>query len=167
MSSEPIAPGGLPLANPGMRIVARLIDIVIGMVVSLILAVIVGASTGFGNVGGSLDGSWFFYIILSLGFGFVYEAVLTKLYGGTPGKLILGFRVVDGTSGAAVSWQAAILRWAVPGAFGIVPFIGGLAAFVVQIVSLVFLFTDTMHRTVSDRVATTLVVNTKAGVAAG
>lgn len=161
-ASTPSSATGQPLASPGLRIAARLIDGVIGFVIGLILAGILIAGdagtsfAGFGG-GGGVAKRWLVGV-LGLGFALVYEGVLTGLKGGTPGKLILGLRVVKAADGSPVDMGSAILRWAVPGAFGIVPILGGLAGFVVWIISLVFLFSDKLRQTVSDKVAKTLVV---------
>ena len=45
------------------------------------------------------------FLVLS----FLYEALTTKLYGGTPGKRLLGLRVVD-DSGNDLGWGASVAR---------------------------------------------------------
>lgn len=139
--SPGIAAGGRPLADPGMRIVARLIDFAIGIVAGLIIASIVGFRTQIGLQ---------FFLALV---GVIYEVAFTALKGGTPGKLIMGIGVqtTDGT--LPPGWGPAVIRWVVTA----IPCIG----LIVWIVSLVFLFTDAQHRTVGDRAGSTLVVKTK------
>ena len=153
-AAGPVAPNGRPLASSGLRIVARLIEFVINLVFGIILfAIIVGSGSSFSgdyNVGVTL---------ISLALSWVLEAGLTASKGGSLGKLILGLRVVNAADGTGpVSWGTATIRWAVPGAFSIVPLLGPLVALVVTLVSLVFLFTDKLRQTVSDKVAKTLVV---------
>lgn len=160
-ATGPVAPNGQPLASPGMRIAARLIEIVLGFIVTAILAAIFISSggAGLGGVGGKYNIG---VTLLTLAFGWVIEAGLTATKGGSLGKLILGMRVVNANDGSTpVSWATASIRWAVPGAFSLVPLLGGLVAFVVFIVSLVFLFSDKLRQTVSDKVAKTLVVSIK------
>lgn len=159
-ATGPVAPNGQPLASAGMRIAARLIEFVIAIVVGLIVAaIIIGSSGGVNGVGGDFNiGA----TLVSLAISWALEAGLTATKGGSIGKLILGLRVVNANDGSSpVSWGTATIRWAVPGAFSIVPVVGGLVGFVVWIVSIVFLFTDKQRQTVSDKVAKTLVVTTK------
>lgn len=145
-----------------MRIVARLIDAVIGGVFGAILAAIIisgDGSNGFAGFGGSGSfGKRYLVTIGGLIFSFLYEAVVTAVAGGTPGKLILGMRVVNAADGSAVQLPQSAIRWAIPGALSIIPILGGLAAFVIFVISLIFLFTDKLRQTVSDKVAKTLVV---------
>lgn len=133
--------GGRPLADPGTRIVARLIDMAIGFVAALLIAAVVGFRTQIG-----------LQVFLGLA-GVVYELAFTALKGGTPGKLIMGIGVqtTDGTF--PPGWGPAVIRWVVTA----IPCIGAI----VWIISLVFLFTDDQHRTVGDKAANTLVVKTK------
>ena len=155
----PTAPSGQPLASAGLRIAARLIEFVLSIIVGLVLTAIFVSSTarkGVGGFGGTFNIG---VILLSLVFGWLIEAGLTATLGGSLGKLILGMRVVNASDGSTpVSWMTATIRWAVPGAFSIVPILGGLASIVVLLVSLIFLFTDKLRQTVSDKVAKTLVV---------
>ena len=96
--------------------------------------------------------------VIGAALGFVWEAVCTKQFGGSPMKIAFGMMVVQAGTGAPVEWNNAITRWAVPGAFSLVPIIGGLAGFVVILVSLVFLFTKPLRRVVWDLAAKTVVV---------
>ena len=148
----PVAPNGRPLGSAGLRIGARLIDGVIGFIVALILAGVFNASGGFGsfNIG---------VVLAGLVVGYLLDAGLTATKGGSVGKLLLGLRVANASDGnSPVSWTTATTRWAIPGVFSIVPILGTLAAVVVVIVSLVFLFSDKLRQTVWDKVAKTLVV---------
>lgn len=157
-ATGPVAPNGQALASAGMRIGARLIEFVIGIVVGLIFyAIIAGSGNGgVGGLGGKYNAG---SVLLSLAFGWAIEAGLTATKGGSIGKLILGLRVVNASDGTTpVSWLTATIRWAIPGAFSLVPILGGIAGIVVWIVSIVFLFTDKLRQTVSDKVAKTLVV---------
>jgi uncharacterized RDD family membrane protein YckC len=133
--------GGRPLADPGTRIVARLIDFVILIIASAILGGIVGFDNQIGLQ----------FLTLVLGVG--YELAFTALKGGTPGKMIMGLGVVTTSNTYPPGWGPAAIRWVVTA----IPCVG----LVVFIVSLIFLFTDPEHRTVGDRVANTRVVKTK------
>jgi uncharacterized RDD family membrane protein YckC len=158
-------PGGRPLATPGMRILARVLDaIIVGVAGSLIGAAIIlsdGDSAGFGGLGGDLSaGERLAFGLVSLVIGFFYEAVLTKLKGGTPMKLAFGMSVVR-ADGMPVGWPESIIRWGFLGLVGLIPFVGGIAALIIWIVSIVFLFTDSLRQTVSDKVAKTIVVTSR------
>lgn len=135
-------PGGRPLAEPGQRIVARLIDFVIEVAFAMVLIAILWS-------GGGANG--FFWLIALA--GIAYEVAFTALKGGTPGKIILGLGVVTEDNTYPPGWGPAVLRW-LPTA---IPYIST----VLFIVSLVLLFTDPEHRTVGDRLARTRVVRTK------
>jgi uncharacterized RDD family membrane protein YckC len=147
------------------RIVARLLDsFVIGAFFGSIVAAFVlsdgdgGAFTRFQS-----DASYRDLYLIGLGgaaVGFVWDAVCTKLFGGTPMKLAFGMRVVQAETGAPVEWRHAVTRWAVPGALALVPLanFGDLISVIVYVVSLVFLFTKPRRQTVWDLAAKTVVV---------
>jgi uncharacterized RDD family membrane protein YckC len=132
---------GRPLANPGTRIVARLIDTAI----LIVAAIIVGAIVGFDNQ----LGLQFLTGVLGIG----YELAFTALKGGTPGKMVMGIGVVTTDGTYPPGWGPAAIRWVVTA----IPCIGTI----VFLVSLVLLFTDPEHRTVGDRAANTRVVKVK------
>jgi len=152
-----------PLASAGMRILARFLDGVIQAIVMLLAALALvssGESIGFGGYSskGVTNGKLFLFLVISFGLSFVYEAVITAKAGGTPMKLAFGLRVVDAATGSPVGMQQSVIRWAVPGLAGIIPRIGRFISSICSIVSLVLLFTDQRHQTISDKAAKTLVV---------
>ena len=53
-----------------------------------------------------------YYLVPSILFGLWFHAYLVKRYGGTPGKLILGIRIVK-LEGEPVGYQEALLRYSV------------------------------------------------------
>ena len=59
--------------------------------------------------------------LLGAAVGFVWDAVCTKQFGGTPMKLAFGMKVVRAENGADVEWEHAIKRWALPGALALIP----------------------------------------------
>ena len=80
------------------------------------------------------------------------------MFGGTPGKLILGLRVARADNGAhPPGWGKAALR-ALNRVVALVPVVGFLVVVLVGLVSLIMLFSDDQHRTVMDRIASTVVV---------
>lgn len=163
--------GGRPLASAGMRVLARFLDVVIVALVfgSLFAAVILSGDDDAGLAGFGADASFgraYLVALLGAAVGFVWDAVCTKMFGGTPMKLAFGMRVVR-QNGADVEWEHAIKRWALPGAFGLVPPIVGLsvllgvAQLAIVIVSLVFIFSKPLRTAVWDQFANTMVVTTR------
>jgi uncharacterized RDD family membrane protein YckC len=53
--------------------------------------------------------NYIFTIVPSLIFGLWYNVYLVQKYGGTPGKLIAGIKIIT-SSGKKVEWKHAILR---------------------------------------------------------
>lgn len=151
-----------------MRVLARFLDsLIVGLVFGFIFSAIVlsdGDSPGFGGLGADASfGEVYTLGLLGMAAGFVWDAVSTKKFGGTPMKLAFGMRVVRADDGGPVEWRHAIIRWAVPGALALIPLpvLPGLINLVIVIVSLVFLFTKPLRQTVWDQVANTLVVTVR------
>lgn len=164
----PASPTGQQLAEPWMRVLARFLDAVILSVVfgTIFAALILSGDDSAGLAGFGADASFgttYLLGILGVAVGFVWDAVLTKLYGGTPMKLALGMKVVRADTGGPVEWSHAIIRWAIPGAFALIPIpvLPGLANLIIVIVSLVFLFTKPLRQTIWDQFAKTLVVKSR------
>lgn len=151
-----------------MRVLARFLDgLIVGLVFGFVFATIVlsdGDNAGFAGFGADASfGRVYLLGLLGLLAGFVWDAVCTKMFGGTPMKLAFGMKVVRADTGGDVEWSHAITRWAIPGAFALAPLpvLPGLASLVIVIVSLVFLFTKPLRQTVWDQVAKTLVVKSR------
>jgi uncharacterized RDD family membrane protein YckC len=151
-------PAGRPvLADPGRRIVARLLDgLIVGVVIMIPIIIWVARA---GTDSDDLQNPPWWVSLLGIGV-LVYEVVFVALRGATPGKMAMGIAVVrqDGTS--PPGWRTACLRY-VLALVGVIPGIGGLASIVLLIVSFVFLFTDDRRRTIEDRIASTYVVDTR------
>lgn len=136
-----------------------------GLVFGGVISAIVlggGDEGGFGGLGADASvGELYVVGLLGAVVAFFWEAVCTKMYGGSPMKLAFKMRVVQAESGADVEWSHAIIRWAVPGAVALVPLagLGGLINLVVVIVSLVFIFTKPLRQAVWDLAAKTVVVD--------
>ena len=82
------------------------------------------------------------YVLALVGIviAFLWEAVMTRLFGGTPMKLAFGMRVVRADNGQQVEWSHAITRWAIPGAFALIPLpvLPGLLQVIVVIIMATF-----------------------------
>jgi uncharacterized RDD family membrane protein YckC len=168
--SEAVASGAQAnLAEPLSRIGARLIDWILWIVISLVLATVLDIPLVPANADDVPSyGKNLVYSLLTAIIIGAYEVFMVAQRGGTLGKLALGLRVTT-ENGGAPDLKTAVLRVApyfglsVLGAL-LGPAIGGLLGIVLLIiglVSLVFLFTDSLRRTVWDRVAKTLVVSTR------
>ncbi len=160
---QPTGPQAIPLADSGLRFAARLLDrIIMGFIGCLPTIGITGSAAAFGarGSGGALSGlsgqvaaSMVSAIIVLL-----YDGVATGLLGGTLMKKAFGMRVVNQSDGQPVTMQTALLRAAPLAVCTAIPVLGGIAALVMGIVSLIFLFSDKLRQTVSDKVAKTVVI---------
>lgn len=171
VASGPQGPS-LSLASAGSRIGARLIDFVIAIVVGLIFLIpfISGVIDDFDALGPNPTDAQIERVVTDaveddLGslaifgiVGLLWDFVWVGLFGGTPGKLMLGLRVARADNGAhPPGWGKAALR-ALNRVVGLVPAIGSLVVLLIGLVSLVMLFSDSQHRTVMDRIASTVVI---------
>jgi uncharacterized RDD family membrane protein YckC len=165
------AAGGLPLASAGMRVLARFLDsLIVALVFGSVFAAVIltgDDDAGFAGIGTDASvGRLYLVALLGAAVGFVWDAVSTKMFGGTPMKLAFGMKVVQ-QNGADVEWEHAIKRWALPGAFALIPpivvlnVLVSLAQLVVVIVSLVFIFSKPLRTAVWDQFANTMVVTTR------
>jgi len=162
-----VAPGagqlanGHQLADPWLRMAAKVIDWIITLIISIPFGVTaaLAAFQGDGsdvtvNVGLALVGA----IIVA-----AYFTLMNTFLSGTVGKLVLGLRIVqaDGTQPLGVPTgpiRSFVNLLAILGAIPILGIIVSLVTLVISFVSLIFLFTDDERRTVADRVAGTYVI---------
>ena len=63
-------------------------------------------------INGLSKSAYFYTVVPNLLFGVFFEVYLVKVYGGTPGKLIMDIKVIQ-KNGDDVNWNAAIYRYAV------------------------------------------------------
>lgn len=144
-------PGGHQYGGAGIRLGARILDaIIVGIPAVLIALAVIDAD----NI---TSGTNFGFAIIGLIIGFLYEVGFTATQGATPGKMILGLKVIaeDGTS--PPGWNPAIMRW-LPGLVNIIPGAGGLLSLVLAIASGVMISNDDQNRSVQDRVGKTFVI---------
>ena len=87
-------------------------------------------------------------------FGAIYTIVPTALWGQTLGKIAVGTRVVAEGDGSLPGWRRSVLRWALPGAIGRLPYVGLWVGFAIM-ASLVW---DPRRRGLHDRLAGTIVI---------
>ena len=103
----------LPTTFPGInndvyadlwtRIAARIVDFVIMLPVAGLIFYINGLSKD----------AYFYAILPNLAIYIWYEVYLVKRYGGTPGKLIMGIKIIQ-KDGDDVDWHASFMRYLVP-----------------------------------------------------
>jgi uncharacterized RDD family membrane protein YckC len=160
------AGGGRPLASAWMRILARFLDgVIVSIAAGAVGAAIVlsdGATGGFAGFGGNMTtGQRFGIGLFGVVVGFLYEALTTKVWGGTPMKLAFGMKVVRAADGAPVGWNESLIRWGVPALIGVIPILGVVAGLIIFIINLIFLFTDKLRQTIWDKIAKTIVVTTR------
>lgn len=190
--AQPYQPGGwqsmapIRTAEPGLRIAAKFIDIVIVVTIQVILgiitAVVVGASlltssssdpsgfTGGGAFSNPFGGAnilaGLVVGLITIGIDYIYNVVFVARFGGQPGKLMLGLRIVA-ADGSSPSTATAIRRWSpilamlVIGMLPIVSIFGSIARFVLLIANLVLVFADDRRRSVFDHVGGTMVVTAR------
>ena len=165
MGGAATGPAGRSIPPAWKRILARLLDaVVLGIVFTAVFVSLFLDDAGSGVGGFGADASFAeMYAIALFGaaVGFVWDAVCTKQFGGTPMKLAFGMRVVQAETGEPVEWRHAIIRWAIPGAIALLPLgqLTSLVNLVIVVVSLVFLFTKPMRQAVWDLAAKTVVVD--------
>ena len=151
--------GGSDIASPWARLGARLLDAIVWIVIALVFAAIVGNGTS--ELGTDASGRGWFAGVLSTLVIMAYEVGFVATKGGTPGKLALGLRVASAeTRAVPVDSRSAVMRY-VPNLVGIIPVIGTLISFIIGIVSVVLIFTDSQRQTVWDKLAHTVVIRTR------
>ena len=87
--------GTVEIATPGVRLGARVIDIVIGIIITFIV--------------GFIDP-----LILPILAGAAYEIFFVALKGQTPGKMATRIKVVRADNGELPGWGPAAGRWVLP-----------------------------------------------------
>lgn len=178
---------GVRVASAGSRIGAKAIDIVIAIIISIVVSIVgavalVGSGGSMFTPGAEFGTQFEVNLVAALALAaltilvdFLYNVVCTAQFGGTPGKLMLGLRVIR-TDGARVGLGVAFRRWvlilvllvlgSVPDAsFSPAILVIGMfaifARFGLLLANLILVLTDERRRSVFDRVASTYVITTK------
>ena len=171
-----VAPGagllanGRELADPWLRIAAGVIDGVLVFLVSLPFG---GIQTFRASFDGTNDG-FSFQPDISIGLALVgilivtiYHTVMNTFFSGGIGKQLLGLRIVTHDGNEPLGVPVGPMRSAnhLLDITRVIPLLGPFISTVVQgimnLVSLIFLFSDPERRTVMDRIANTYVVKKK------
>lgn len=172
---------GVQIASAGARIGAKAIDIVIYILIQVVMGLIalavVVSSAGFNDqfestssfntvsIDDNLGWSLLFTAVL-LVVDFLYNVVMVAKFGGQPGKLMVGLRVIR-TDGGPMDFRTSFMRWlpilllTVLSLIPIGSIVAGLARFGLLIASLVMVLSDPRRRSVFDRVASTYVITNR------
>ncbi len=138
------------LAHPLRRLLARFLDMLIVILLGLIVLPFFDVSAD--NADSLRRGPAFFALLITWG---VYEVGLTAWRGMTIGKMAARIRVVDASSRRPPSLLVSAIRWMVPAAAGLIPYLGIIGWVVVYM----WLLGDRRRQGLHDKVAGTLVVN--------
>jgi uncharacterized RDD family membrane protein YckC len=141
------------------RVIAYIIDaIILGICGIIIVGIIISDTTIVGTLAKAIA-----YAVL----GFLYFGYTWTAWRATPGQRVLGLMTVDATSGAAITWNQAILRWAFlfgPSVLNSLFPVGGGLGFLVSLVILAYYIyllystaTDPRKQGLHDKQANTLV----------
>ncbi|UOE18672.1 RDD family protein [Thermobifida halotolerans] len=159
---KPGQPPLLPIADPFMRLLARILDGALVFICSLVAGLTVTAVLLVIN-GGDLDNAplWqmFFLPGALVSAGFWYEWLLVRSLGQSAGKRLLGMRIVNAADGGRVSSGRAALRALCysPGLYYLVNWIPVLA----QLNVLWMVWDRPGWQCLHDKVARTVVIDEK------
>lgn len=144
-----------PIAGAGRRIGARIIDLAVMVAVTIVLA-------GVFNGGNDLEEGTLSPLaaLAALVFTAGYEIILTTLFGGTVGKLLLGLRVTEIDGATPPSPLVATRRWA-PNVLTLLPFLGQFIGLIILVLSLAWITSDAQRRSVFDRAGPTYVIRVR------
>jgi uncharacterized RDD family membrane protein YckC len=174
----PRTPDGAPLASPWARLAARLIDSVITSMLTAVvgwvwLRPIVDALTpSFRSALEGKSGEDPFtvleqpailsalerYAFVGLLLGMVYTVVTVRLFGGTPGKLLLGLRIRSWTVPGNPGWGQSLARWLTRDPIPSLPLIGPLVGTTYWMLDSVWLLWDPRRQCLHDKLPGTVVV---------
>jgi len=172
----PTTPDGVPLAMPGRRLVARLLDTLITSVLTAAAGAYYLAqmwhlaepqlrATAAGAPGAdpytlledlAFTDAMLRYTFVGLLVGGVYSIVLTHLLGGTMGKLVAGIRVRSWDEAGRPTWGQALARWLTREVVAQITFAGIGSAY--WIMDSVWLLWDPRRQCLHDKIPGTVVV---------
>jgi uncharacterized RDD family membrane protein YckC len=145
------SPGPDRLASVGQRVVGFVADVALAGTVLLTPSMLLRGTVTAEDLGPELTR---LLAVVAFVFLAVYELVPTALWGRTPGKAIVGTRIVGIGDEQPPGWTRAILRWVLPALAFQVHVVGWALALGVRAA----LALDPLRRGVHDRLAGTIVV---------
>lgn len=139
------------LATVGQRAVGFVADVALAGTVLLTPGMLLDGAVKPDALGPGLT-----RLVLVVAFVFLalYEVVPTALWGRTPGKAIVGTRVVRIGDDRPPGWKRSVLRWVLPALAFQIHVVGWIVAVLLRAV----LVLDPLRRGVPDRLAGTIVV---------
>ncbi len=140
------------IAEPWRRLVGFVIDWMILVMIALILVSVLRIDLGAGD-GLRLPAS---VLIVQGLVAAAYYIGFTVSRGQTPGKMLIGTRVVMERTGQIPALGPSALRWVVPGVFAFLPGISVVAAVIYG-----WLLFDSRRRGLHDKAAKTVVVHAR------
>ncbi|HVT63814.1 MAG TPA: RDD family protein [Mycobacteriales bacterium] len=121
-------------APMGMRLLARIIDAILTSVIATVVSYAIGmhpfqtSTSADGTHTASFqlyNGDYFKFALITLIVTGIYEVAMLVTRGATLGKMAVGVRVAKLEDGTNPDVQAALVRWAIPGAAqALIPFLG-------------------------------------------
>jgi uncharacterized RDD family membrane protein YckC len=140
------------IANPWRRFVGFVIDWFVLVTLSLVIVSALGIDMG---EGGALRLPTTVRILQGL-VGAAYYIVFTVSRGQTPGKMLIGTRVVMQRTGQIPDLAPSVVRWFVPGVWVFLPGVS-----IISVVIYGWLVFDTLRRGLHDKAAKTVVVHAR------
>ncbi len=140
------------IAEPWRRLVGFVIDWMILVMIALILVSVLRIDLGAGD-GLRLPAA---VLIVQGMVAAAYYIGFTVSRGQTPGKMLIGTRVVMERTGQIPGLGPSALRWVVPGVFAFLPGISVVAAVIYG-----WLLFDSRRRGLHDKAAKTVVVHAR------
>ncbi len=137
------------LAHPLRRLVARILDMLAVVVLGLMVLPFFEVSVDDPS---TLRGGPFLAFLAVWG---VYEVGPTAWRGMTGGKMAARIKVIDRSTGRTPSLLVSAVRWMVPAAAGLIPYLGIIGWIVVYM----WILGDVNRQGLHDKLAGTLVVN--------
>jgi uncharacterized RDD family membrane protein YckC len=168
---------GVQIGSAGARIGAKVIDVVIIVLIQVVIGIVAAGvllsttdsssfNSSFGMSLGTNLGLTIVTGLVGLAIDFLYNVVLVARFGGTPGKLMLGLRIIP-ADGSPIDMSVAFKRWSPILALillGLIPIVGlfaSLARIGLLVANLVMILTDERRRDVFDRVGDTYVITVR------
>lgn len=172
---------GVKITSAGVRIGAKAIDIALYLAIQIVVglvAALIWISTGGADDESFATGPDMFAVggpsvLFSIAAGLaliavdlLYNVVCTARFGGTPGKLLLGARVIY-QDGRRIDLRGSFVRFSpilALSVIGMVPILNIVSTFArlgLLIANLVLVLTDERRRDVFDRVASTYVISSR------
>lgn len=142
ISSEPRE---TPIATLGVRTFGAIVDILVIVVVWSAFGLAFGQAPETG-VGFKLEG---LPAMLSFAGMFAYFAATEAVWGATPGKMLVGMRVVNEEDGAVIGWHRSLVR-------NLLRVVDVLPAF--YLAGFFFAVTSPRTQRLGDRIARTVVI---------